>query len=89
MFRLLIPALCRDGFLLQAIGAFRDMVGGAHTEFGSCVDCGQWLYRGLLSQARVNQAMDLNAALLSLARDTREKGRVLHVLDTIIADWME
>ncbi|KAJ1424505.1 hypothetical protein SESBI_11699 [Sesbania bispinosa] len=70
MYGLLIQGLRRDNLILHALKALRDMLGGP--KFMPFPDSTQYLYHELLTDARVNESLDLNVSLLSLACDWGE-----------------
>ena len=74
--------------MFEGLVAMRDMVVG---KLVPCCGSREWVYRGLLREARVEEAVQLNDALLGLERGGDEEGRerVLMVLERIIAGWNE
>ncbi|KAF7801323.1 pentatricopeptide repeat-containing protein [Senna tora] len=78
MYRILIHGFSRKGFVLEGLKVFRAMV-SAHIVPGC--DCKEWVYRGLLRQARIKEAMELNDALCCV--DGEDLKRIaMMVLDT-------
>ncbi|XP_061350041.1 uncharacterized protein LOC133295258 [Gastrolobium bilobum] len=88
VYEVLIQGLCINGLVLEALKAFRDMMGGS--KFAPCCDSKEWVYRGLLMEARVNEAMEFYSALSGFERDGEGgRERVLVVLERLIAEWTE
>ncbi|KAH7654589.1 Pentatricopeptide repeat-containing protein [Dioscorea alata] len=81
-----IEGFCRHGKTLEGLRAMREMVRDGVVPEREMKEA---VWRGLLQEARVDEAQELNAALA----DVREEGDVLDavalVLDRIIKDWQE
>ncbi|GMY35070.1 pentatricopeptide repeat-containing protein At3g22470, mitochondrial-like [Fagus crenata] len=75
---ILVNGFCRIGMVLEALKVLRQMFG-------------KWVYRGLLREARIKEAMELNEALglvWDVGGDEAMK-KVLGLLDCMIGNWIE
>jgi pentatricopeptide repeat protein len=85
---ILVNGFCRIGMVLEALKVLREMVGVnlvPEREFA------KWVYRGLLREARIKEAMELNEALglvWDVGGDEAMK-KVLGLLDCMIGNWIE
>ncbi|KAL4614363.1 hypothetical protein ACB092_07G049100 [Castanea dentata] len=85
---ILVNGFCRKGMVFEALKVLRGMVG---VNLVPGRDLGKWVYRGLLREARIREAMELNEALglvLDVSGDEAMK-KVLGLLDHIIGNWTE
>ena len=85
---ILVNGFCRKGMVFEALKVLREMVG---VNLVPGRDLGKWVYRGLLREARIREAMELNEALglvLDVNGDEAMK-KVLGLLDHIIGNWTE
>lgn len=83
----LIEGFCRNCMVLDSLHVLRVMV-SANLVIGSEVR--MVVYRGLLSEARVREAIELNAALGSCTPGS-DGGlkEVVGLLDRLIATWVD
>ncbi|XP_041027386.1 pentatricopeptide repeat-containing protein At1g52620-like [Juglans microcarpa x Juglans regia] len=85
---ILVNGFCRNGMILEALKVLRAMVGvNLVPERGF----GNWVYRGLLREARIGEALELNEALGSIKEiggDVAVKN-VGKVLDHMISIWTD
>lgn len=85
----LVCGFCKNGMVLEALNVLRAML-SANIVPG----CGlrKWVYRGLLREARIRDALDLNEAL-DCVGDSEKGGesegfkKVLALLDHMIVNW--
>lgn len=86
----LVNGFFRNRMILEALKVVRAMVAA---NVVPCDDLKKRVYRGLLWEARIREAMELNEALECLGDGNGEgdKGarKVLALLDHMIADWTE
>ncbi|PON47994.1 Pentatricopeptide repeat [Trema orientale] len=80
----LISGFCRNGMVLEALKVLRAMAAANVEPRG---ELRELVYRGLLREARVREAMELNAALEFDCDEGRKK--VLELLDRMIENWSE
>ncbi|KAL0425210.1 UNVERIFIED_CONTAM: hypothetical protein Sradi_1055800 [Sesamum radiatum] len=88
-YAVLIDGFCKSGMILDALRVFR-LMASENLVVGN--DVRMCVYRGLLREARVNEALELNAALDYCARgDGGAFGskEVVDLLDRMIASWVE
>ena len=74
--------------VFEALRVLREMVG---VNLVPGRDLGKWVYRGLLREARIREAMELNEALglvWDVSGDEAMK-KVLGLLDHLIGNWTE
>lgn len=90
LYALLVDGFCKNGMILESLRVLRVMAGEnlvIEDEIRVCV------YRGLLREARVREALELNAALGSctLGSDGGTSGseKVMQLLDHMIANWVD
>ncbi|KAK7329381.1 hypothetical protein VNO77_23544 [Canavalia gladiata] len=88
IYEVLIPGLCSNGLLLDALKALGDML-DTHASSVPSSHSKDSVYRALLREARVNQALEFNAALKSLSTDGEGKERVLLLLQRLVAQFTE
>lgn len=93
MYDVVIEGFCRNGFAFEGLVAMRDMVVGGG-KLVPCCGSREWVYQGLLREARVEEAVELNHVLLGFERgsgggDEEVRERVLTVLGRVIAGWNE
>ncbi|PRQ30145.1 putative pentatricopeptide [Rosa chinensis] len=87
----LVGGFCRNGMVLEALNVLRAMLGASIVP--GC-NLRKWVYRGLLREARIREALELNEALDCVGDS--EKGcvsegfrKVLALLDHMIDKWTE
>ncbi|XP_020103439.1 uncharacterized protein LOC109720614 [Ananas comosus] len=86
VYEIAIGGFCRLGRMLDALRALREMaldsvpIGGGLREE---------VYRGLLQEARIDEARELDAALKGLEGGGGEFDRVAELLDRFVRDWEE
>ncbi|KAI3463544.1 hypothetical protein Pfo_020207 [Paulownia fortunei] len=89
-YAVLIDGFCKNGMILDSLRVLRVMA-SENLVVGS--EVGMWVYRGLLREARVREALELNAALDSgtLGSDGGTFGskEVVDLLDRMTANWVE
>lgn len=90
LYAVLVDGFCKSGMVLESLRVLRVMAGEnlvIGDEIRMCV------YRGLLREARVLEALELNAALgnCTLGSDGGTSGleKVVHLLEKMIANWVE
>ncbi|KAJ4838720.1 hypothetical protein Tsubulata_023242 [Turnera subulata] len=88
VYGVLVPGLCRAGWVLEALRVLRDMLALGFVPVGGLRER---VYRSLLMEARVKQAVDLDKALCSCAGDANADSvkNAIALLDSIIEDWSE
>ncbi|XP_057767664.1 uncharacterized protein LOC130987960 isoform X1 [Salvia miltiorrhiza] len=90
LYGVLVNGFCRNGMMLESLRVLRVMAGEnlvIGDEIRVCI------HRGLLREARVREALELNAALGSYTPgsdgSTCVPEKVVHLLDQMIANWVE
>jgi pentatricopeptide repeat protein len=86
--RILVYGFCKQGIVLEALKVLRAMVG---VNLVPGRDLGTWVYRGLLREARIKDALELNEAL-GLVKDVvgdEAVKKVLGLLDHMIVLWTD
>ncbi|XP_004293884.1 PREDICTED: uncharacterized protein LOC101299936 [Fragaria vesca subsp. vesca] len=83
----LVCGFCRNGMVLEALNVLRAMLG---VNIVPGCDLRKWVYRGLLREARIKEALELNKAL-DCVGDGESEGfrKVLALLDHMIDSWTE
>ncbi|MED6160833.1 hypothetical protein PIB30_054980 [Stylosanthes scabra] len=97
VYEVVIEGLCRNGFVFEGLSAARDMVLAGEFVAACCGGLREWLYRGMLKEARVEDAVELNDAILGFEKcagsgsddEEEAKEKVLAVLERVIAHWNE
>ncbi|KAL0429664.1 UNVERIFIED_CONTAM: hypothetical protein Sradi_0592400 [Sesamum radiatum] len=89
-YAVLIDGFCKSGMILDALRVLRLMV-SENLVVGN--DVGMWVYRGLLREARVREALELNATFdcCAVGSDGGAFGskEVVDLLDRMIASWVD
>ncbi|KAK6153874.1 hypothetical protein DH2020_013513 [Rehmannia glutinosa] len=89
-YAVLVDGFCKNGMILDSLRVLRVMA-SENLVMGSEVR--MWVYRGLLREARVKEALELNAALDcgTLRSDGGTLGLkdVVDLLDRMIANWVD
>ncbi|KAL6494425.1 hypothetical protein OROGR_031225 [Orobanche gracilis] len=89
-YAILIDGFCRNWMILDALRVLRVMASG-DLMIGS--EIRMWVYRGLLREARVKEALDLNAALgcgtLRSDGGILDSKEVVGLLERMIAEWVD
>ncbi|KAF5472213.1 hypothetical protein F2P56_008950 [Juglans regia] len=83
---ILVIGFCKNGMILEALKVLRAMVG-----VNLVPETGNWVYRGLLREARIEEALKLNEALgsiMDIGGDVAVKN-VGKVLDHMISKWTD
>ncbi|KAI5332401.1 hypothetical protein PRUPE_4G119000 [Prunus persica] len=87
----LVNGFCKNGMVLEALKVLRAMLS---TNIVPGCDLKKWVYKVLLREARIKEAVELNEALGCVG--DREKGdesecvkKVLALLDHMIGNWAE
>ncbi|GFP89437.1 pentatricopeptide repeat-containing protein at1g12775 mitochondrial [Phtheirospermum japonicum] len=90
LYAVLIDGFCRNGMILDGLRVLRVMASG-NLVIGSEIRL--WVYRGLLREARVNEALELNAAFdcgtLGSNGGTLCSKEVVDLLDRMITNWVD
>ncbi|KAJ9183375.1 hypothetical protein P3X46_007238 [Hevea brasiliensis] len=88
VYKLLVNGFCECGLILEAFRVLRDMVGVGFVP-GSGLR--RRVYRSLLREARVWEAVRLDEALRSYFGDANSEGvkKVMELLDSTIGSWTE
>lgn len=81
---ILVYGFCRNGMVLEALKVLRAM---ATTNVVPRGGLRKLVYSGLLMEARINEAMELNEALEFDCDDGMKK--VLELLDRLIENWSQ
>jgi pentatricopeptide repeat protein len=84
--RILVYGFCKQAMVLEALKVLRAMVG---VNLVPGRDMGTWVYKGLLREARIKEALELNEAL-GLVKDVggdEAVKKVLGLLDHMIVLW--
>lgn len=79
-----MEGFCRLGRMLDALIAVKEMVSDRITPAS---ETRVTIYRGLLQQARVDEAQELDPALMVIEQSGEGFGDVLKLLDRIIKNW--
>ncbi|XP_059440109.1 pentatricopeptide repeat-containing protein At4g11690-like [Corylus avellana] len=85
---ILVYGFCKQGMVLEALKVLRAMLG---VNLVPGRDLGTWVYRGLLREARIKEALELNEAL-GLVKDVggdEAVKKALGLLDHMIALWTD
>ena len=85
---ILVYGFCNLGIVLEALKVLRTMVG---VNLVPGRDLGTWVYRGLLREARIKEALELIEAL-GLVKDVvgdEAVKKVLGLLDHMIVLWTD
>lgn len=77
---------CRNGWTLEALKAVRRMVG---EEMAPGEDLREWVFKSLLREARVREAMELDAALDCIGKEGNGFGGVAAMIDGMVAGWRD
>ncbi|KAK7303844.1 hypothetical protein RJT34_14761 [Clitoria ternatea] len=85
-YEVVIRGLCSHRLAFHALEALRDML-AHHPQFLPSFDSTDLVYRALLMEARVDEALELNAAITRLLSDGENRENVLEVLERLIAQW--
>ncbi|PIN11774.1 hypothetical protein CDL12_15621 [Handroanthus impetiginosus] len=89
-YAVLIDGFCKNGMILDALRVLRVM-SSENLVVGSGVR--NWVYRGLLRDARVGEALELKAALDSCTLGSDDgafcRSEVVDLLDRMISNWVE
>ncbi len=80
--------VCKQGMVLEALKVLRAMVG---VNLVPGRELGTWVYRRLLREARIKEAMELNQALglVKYVGGDEAVKKVLVLLDDMIAIWTD
>ncbi|KAG6498916.1 pentatricopeptide repeat-containing protein At1g52620-like isoform X1 [Zingiber officinale] len=84
VYRISVEGFCRLGRMLDALIAVKEMVSDRITPAS---ETRVTIYRGLLQQARVDEAQELDPALMVIEQSGEGFGDVLKLLDRIIKNW--
>ncbi|KAK4270631.1 hypothetical protein QN277_019414 [Acacia crassicarpa] len=84
IYGIFIHGFCRKGFVLEGLKVFRAMVGANMVPTCDLKEC---VYRGLLRQARIKEAKELNDALVCV--DVEGLKRISLLLDHMFAEWKD
>lgn len=71
---------------MEALRAVKEMVGDG---FSPGADLTEALYRGMLREARIDEARELDAALKSIAEEGSGFGGAVEVLNRLLREWEE
>ncbi|XP_042062964.1 uncharacterized protein LOC121806864 isoform X2 [Salvia splendens] len=87
----LVNGFCRNGMMLDSLRVLRVVMACEKLVIGDEIRV--CVYRGLLREARVREALELNAALGSCTSgsdgDTCVSEKVVHLLERIISNWLD
>jgi pentatricopeptide repeat protein len=85
---ILVCGFCKQGMVLEALKVLRAMVG---VNLVPGRELGTWVYRRLLREARIKEAMELNQALglVKYVGGDEAVKKVLVLLDDMIAIWTD
>lgn len=90
LYAVLVDGFCRNGMMLESLRVLRVMA-GEDLVIGDEIRVR--VYRGLLREARVREALELNAELGSCSPGsdggTPVSEKLVHLLDQMIANWVE
>ncbi|XP_028752854.1 pentatricopeptide repeat-containing protein At4g11690-like [Neltuma alba] len=84
IYGIFIHGFCRKGFVLEGLKVLRAMVGANTAPTCDSKDC---VYRGLLRQARIKEAKELNDAFGCV--DVAGLKRISLLLENMIAEWKD
>lgn len=85
LYGVVVKGLCRNYRTVEALGVVKKMVEEKVVVGGELRD---WVYRSLLREARIREAMELNEALgCDLVGDEEQLQRVVGLLDRIMCEW--
>uniref|UniRef100_A0A2P2K5V2 Pentatricopeptide repeat-containing protein n=1 Tax=Rhizophora mucronata TaxID=61149 RepID=A0A2P2K5V2_RHIMU len=88
VYGVLVNGFCRFGLVLEALKVLRDMVGVRLLPGGGLRER---VYRSLLREARVKQAVELNQALCDCIEDANGASveKVVKLLESMIVNWTD
>lgn len=86
VYGIVVKGLCRSYKTFEALGVVKKMVEEKVVVGGELRD---WVYRGLLREARVKEAVEVNEALGCDLVGEEELQRVVGLLDRIICQWTD
>lgn len=90
LYAALIDGFCKNWMVLDSLHVLRVMASG-NLVIGSEIK--MWIYRGLLREARVREALELNAALSRCTPGsdggTFGSKEVVDLLDQMITTWVD
>lgn len=81
-----MEGFCRLGRMLDALIVVKEMVSD---RISLASETRVTIYRGLLQQARVDEARELDPALIVIEQSGEGSGDALKLLDRIIKNWEE
>ncbi|KAI4332087.1 hypothetical protein L6164_017024 [Bauhinia variegata] len=84
IYAILINGFCKKGFLFEALKVLRSMVVANMVPSG---DSKEWVYRGLLKEARIKEAVQIKDALS--CEDDEGLKRVSYILEQMITQWID
>lgn len=84
----LVNGLCETGWVLEGLKVLKDMVSVGFLPVGRLKER---VYRSLLREARVREAVELDKALCDCFEDVSGDGgkKVFDLLDSLIRNWSE
>ncbi|KAG6791460.1 hypothetical protein POTOM_000581 [Populus tomentosa] len=88
VFCVLVNGLCEIGWVLEGLKVLKDMVSVGFLPIGGLKER---VYRSLLSEARVKEAVELDKALCDCFEDVGGEGdkKVIDLLDSLIRNWSD
>ncbi|XP_010941713.1 uncharacterized protein [Elaeis guineensis] len=86
VYRITIRGFCRLGRMAEALRAVKEMVGDG---VSPGADLREAVYRGMLREARIDEARKLDAALKCIEEEGNGFGGAVEVLDRLLREWEE
>ncbi|CAN4078508.1 unnamed protein product [Withania somnifera] len=83
---ILVNGFCKNGMVVEGLKVLRMIVVGKLKVGG---EVRMWVYRGLLREARIKEAQDVNEVLKCVENGDKGDEEVVAFLDTIISNWTE
>lgn len=84
IYGIFIHGICKNGLVLEGLKVLRAMVGANMVPNCDLKEC---VYRGLLKQARINEAKELNDAFGCVNGEGMKK--ILLLLERLIVQWKD
>ncbi|KAJ8630463.1 hypothetical protein MRB53_023786 [Persea americana] len=85
-YRGFVLGFCRNGWTLEALKALRKMVG---EEMVPREDLRECIFKSLLREARVREAMEIDAALDCIREGERESQAAAELIDGMVCGWRD
>lgn len=83
---ILVNGFCKSDMVVEGLKVLRMMVVG---KLKAGDEVRMWVYRGLLREARIREAQEVNEALKDVENGDKGNEEVVVLLDGIISNWIE